>query len=125
MAFDPSRPIYRQIISGYLKKMIRGDLRRGDKIPSQREYAEIAKVNPNTVQRAYREMEQQDIVETVRGQGTFVKISDQSLERSKTEMAREYVRHYLLEMRELGFDDQEIISRLVSEITAEGGKPRD
>jgi len=125
LAFDPSRPIYRQIISGYLKKMIRGDLRRGDKIPSQREYAEIAKVNPNTVQRAYREMEQQDIVETVRGQGTFVKISDQSLERSKTEMAREYVRHYLLEMRELGFDDQEIISRLVSEITAEGGKPRD
>ncbi len=125
MAFDPSRPIYRQIISGYLKKMIRGDLRRGDKIPSQREYAEIAKVNPNTVQRAYREMEQQDIVETVRGQGTFVKISDQSLEQSKTEMAREYVRHYLLEMRELGFDDQEIINRLVSEITAEGGKPRD
>jgi GntR family transcriptional regulator len=125
LAFDPSRPIYRQIISGYLKKMIRGDLRRGDKIPSQREYAEIAKVNPNTVQRAYREMEQQDIVETVRGQGTFVKISDQSLEQSKTEMAREYVRHYLLEMRELGFDDQEIINRLVSEITAEGGKPRD
>lgn len=119
MSFDPSRPIYRQIIVGYLKKIIRGDLKLGDKIPSQREYAELAQVNPNTVQRAYREMEQQEIVETVRGQGTFVKISDLHLEQSKTEMAREYVRQYLLEMRELGFNDQEIVKRLIAEITAE------
>ncbi len=121
MEFDPSRPIYRQIISGFLKKIIRGDLKRGDKIPSQREYAETARVNPNTVQRAYREMEQQGIVETVRGQGTFVKISDQLLNQCKTEMAQEFVQEYLFEMRELGFDDQEIVKRLVGEINAKGG----
>lgn len=121
MEFDPSHPIYRQIISGFLKKIIRGDLKRGDKIPSQREYAETARVNPNTVQRAYREMEQQGIVETVRGQGTFVKISDQLLNQCKTEMAQEFVRQYLFEMRELGFDDQEIVKRLVGEINAKGG----
>jgi GntR family transcriptional regulator len=125
LIFDPSRPIYRQIISEFLKKIIRGDLQQGDKIPSQREYAELAQVNPNTVQRAYREMEQQDIVETVRGQGTFVKISGARLEQSKTEMAREYVREYLREMRDLGFKDQEIVSRLVSEMGLEGGKEHD
>ncbi len=121
MSFDPSRPIYRQIISEYLKKMIRGELKFGDKIPSQREYAEMARVNPNTVQRAYREMEQQDLVETLRGQGTFVKISEQNLEHSKAQLAREYVQQYLLEMRELGFDNQEIVKQLIDQIELQGG----
>lgn len=120
MAFDPSRPIYLQIISEFIKKIIRGDLNQGDRIPSQREYAEQARVNPNTVQRAYREMEQNDIVETVRGQGTFVKLAGARLEREKVEIARQNVLEYLREMRELGFDDGEIVERLVSEIGFEG-----
>jgi GntR family transcriptional regulator len=69
MDFDTAQPIYRQIIDDYKKKLIRGELKGGDRIPSQREYADMVKVNPNTVQRAYREMEAMKMVETVRGQG--------------------------------------------------------
>lgn len=121
MAFDLSRPIYQQIINEFLKKIIRGDLTKGDKIPSQREYAEQARVNPNTVQRAYREMEQQDIVRTMRGQGTFVELGGLQLERCKIEQAREKVSEYLREMRELGFDDRQIVEALANEIGFEGG----
>ncbi len=117
MDFDLARPIYQQIIDDFKKQMIRGELRKGERIPSQREYAERVRINPNTVQRAYREMENMKMVETLRGQGTYVNISDEGLQMLKNEMARALLRNFVLEMRALGFDDEETVKMLQAEQT--------
>lgn len=112
MNFDATQPIYRQIIDDFKKKMIRGELKHGDRIPSQREYAEMAQVNPNTVQRAYREMEAMHMVETLRGQGTFVSIDQEMLARMKEEMAQSILNYFISEMNALGYQPSDLIRML-------------
>lgn len=112
MEFNASQPIYKQIIADFKKKLIRGELKTGDKIPSQREYAEKARINPNTVQRAYREMESMNMVETLRGQGTFISISGESLEDIKMEMAVNLVDNFISEMESLGYSTEGMLEIL-------------
>ena len=112
MNFDATQPIYRQIIDDFKKKMIRGELKHGDRIPSQREYAEMAQVNPNTVQRAYREMEAMHMVETLRGQGTFVSADQEMLARMKEEMAQSILNYFISEMNALGYQPSDLIRML-------------
>ncbi len=109
MEFDNSKPIYLQIIDDIKKQLIRGELRPGDKILSQREFAQKVKVNPNTVQRAYREMENMNLVETIRGQGTFVYSREGMMDEIKEEMASRVLKSFLDEMYSLGFDNKKII----------------
>jgi len=110
MEFSNSKPIYLQIIENIKKQLIRGELNIGDKIISQREYAQKMKVNPNTVQRAYREMENMNLVETLRGQGTFICKRPEMLDQIKEEMAENIMRNFLLEMKSIGFSDEKTIS---------------
>lgn len=107
--FDHTKPIYLQIIDYIKKQIIGGELTIGDKIPSQRELAQQLKVNPNTVQRAYREMEAMELTETIRGQGTFIVEKKQLLEELQLEMAEALLKNFILEIRSLGYDDKEII----------------
>lgn len=66
-------PIYLQIIRQIEDGIARGTLLPGDRLPPVRELAVSAAVNPNTVARAYRELEERGIVETRRGAGTFIR----------------------------------------------------
>lgn len=114
--FDTTKPIYEQIID-YIKKMIvRGELKPGDKLPSQRELARKIEVNPNTIQRAYREMEILELVETRRGMGTFVKEDESMVITMKIEMAREAVSRFLEEMNSLGYTEEEIVKFINNEL---------
>lgn len=65
-------PIYAQIVAQVESAVARGDLRPGDKLPPVRKLAEEIVVNPNTVAKSYRQMEQMGLVETRKGAGTFV-----------------------------------------------------
>ena len=112
--FDLSKPIYQQIIDEFRRQVARGRLAPGDRIPSQRELAQQARVNPDTVQRAYREMEQMGLTETLRGQGSFIRNDPSLVVRIREEMAREALRSFVLEMRSLGFTDDEVM-RLTAE----------
>lgn len=103
LILDPSRPIYQQIIDEIRRQVARGELSPGDRIPSQRELAEMVKVNPNTIQRAYREMELSGLVETLRGQGTFVKNDPSLVEKIREEMAAVALAGFVQEMKALGF----------------------
>lgn len=120
MQFDNASPIYKQIIENFKKKMIRGELKRGDKILSQREYAQMATVNPNTVQRAYREMETMNLVETLRGQGTFVCVTPEQLTEMKKEMAASLLASFITEMRSLDYSDEDILEQLKEYLNKEG-----
>ena len=70
--FQASKPIYMQIVDKINQQIVRKELKPGDKLPSVREMAVQSGVNPNTIQRTYTELERMAIVETKRGQGTFV-----------------------------------------------------
>lgn len=122
MEFNNSQPIYKQIIDDFKKKLIRRELKEGDKIPSQREYAEQVRVNPNTVQRAYREMESMNMVETLRGQGTFISISADRLEEIKMEMAINLVDYFISEMKSLGYSREDMFKVLEQEQSRREGE---
>ena len=70
--YRDARPIYSQIIDGCREQILSGVLQQGDKLPSVRELAAQLAINPNTIQRAYRELELQEWIATVPGKGCFV-----------------------------------------------------
>src|SRR5690606_24637436 len=91
------------------RRLARGELRPGDRIPSQREVAQMIKVNPNTTQRAYREMEVAGLVETLRGQGTFIRDTPGMVDAIRKEMAQSALMTFVSEMRELGFSGDQVV----------------
>ncbi len=106
--FNLAEPIYRQIVDEFKRAIARGELIPGDKIPSQRDLAQEIKVNPNTVQKAYQEMERMELVETLRGQGTFIRNDARILKNIREEMARNALQNFLKEMYSLGFSPGEV-----------------
>ena len=70
--YRDARPIYGQILDGIRDQIRTGLLRPGDKLPSVRELAMELTINPNTIQRAYRELEAQGWIASVPGKGSFV-----------------------------------------------------
>ena len=71
--YRDAKPIYTQIMDNIRGQITAGVLRPGDKLPSVREMATRHSINPNTIQRAYRELEQQGVIETLPGKGCFVR----------------------------------------------------
>ena len=112
MDFDTARPIYLQIIELHKRALMTGKLKSGDQILSQRNFAEQYKVNPNTVQRAYREMEALGLVETLRGQGTFVTVTKKQLSTMKNETADNALHSFICEMKTLGFTLAEVLTQV-------------
>ena len=70
--YRDARPIYTQIIDGFRDQILAGVLQNGDRLPSVRELAQQLSINPNTIQRAYRELETQGWIATVPGKGCFI-----------------------------------------------------
>jgi GntR family transcriptional regulator len=114
--FNAAYPIYEQVIEEIKKEIVRGELKAGAKLPSQRQLARKIDVNPNTVQRAYREMEQRGLVETKRGRGTFIKDDDQVMIEIKKEMAETAVIDFIEEMISLGFKRENILKKVESNL---------
>ena len=76
--YRDSRPIYVQIMDGFKEQITAGILRSGDRLPSVRAQAASLALNPNTIQRAYRQLEMEGWIATVPGKGCFV-CSDERL----------------------------------------------
>ena len=70
--YRDTRPIYSQITEGFREQILSGVLQPGDRLPSVRELAGSLTINPNTIQRAYRELESEGWIATVPGKGCFV-----------------------------------------------------
>ena len=70
--YRDARPIYAQIIDGYREQIVTGILQPGDRLPSVRELASQLAINPNTIQRAYRQLEMEGWIVTIQGKGCFV-----------------------------------------------------
>ena len=70
--YRDARPIYTQIVDNYRSQITAGFLASGDRLPSVRELASELAINPNTIQRAYRELEMSGWIASVPGKGSFV-----------------------------------------------------
>lgn len=114
LEFDNHRPIYMQIMEHIYSRISRGDMIPGSKLPSVREFAVEAGVNPNTVSRTYMEMERELVVVSKRGQGTFVTEDIAVIEALRRDIAAKQVDTFLETMHNLGMDDETIL-RLMKE----------
>jgi len=110
--FQTSKPIYIQIADHLSSQIVRGEMRAGEKLPSVREMAINLGVNPNTIQRTYSEMERMGIVETKRGQGTFVTENEQVLKELKIRLQTDIIDAFVQNMKELGFSQEEMVEGL-------------
>lgn len=110
MKFNDNLPIYVQIMNLIKKRIIIGELKEGEKLSSVRELSTELKVNPNTIQRSYQELERENLVFTQRGMGTFITEDKDVINELKNNMAATIVGEFLKNMKSLGFSEKEIIS---------------
>jgi len=99
---DLSKPLWEQVLHQIRGALARSDLQPGEKIPSLRDLAQQLKINPNTVMRAYQELERDGLTETRRGQGTFITSSQQKISEVRNLLAEDAVKAFVQEMRVLG-----------------------
>ena len=110
---DP-RPIYEQVKSEFRRLILSGALARGDRLPSVRELAGSLALNPNTIQRAYRELEADGYILSVAGKGSFVAQVDQLAEQQKKQ-AVDAFRAAAQKLRQLGLTQAQLAQLLTEE----------
>ncbi|EHI69534.1 GntR family transcriptional regulator [Streptococcus ictaluri] len=112
--FDEKSPIYAQIAQHVMMQIISQEIKSGEQLPTVREYAEIAGVNPNTMQRAFTELEREGVVYSQRTAGRYV-TDDQELIASKRHaIAMKELDSFVKNMTKIGFNRSEILPVLSS-----------
>lgn len=105
--FDNERPIYIQLVERLRKEIVSGKLKAGERLPSVRELALTTRVNPNTMQKALVELENEGLVYTERTNGKFVTNNKELIERIKKELAEEKINNFLNDMKNIGITYEE------------------
>lgn len=109
---NSDRPIYAQILEVIQLRIIAEQYKSGDKIPSVRELAAEAGVNPNTMQKALAELERSGLVMAQRTSGRVVTEDMEMIKQTRNMLAREQVDVFISKMKELGFNKEEILALL-------------
>lgn len=102
--FDNNIPIYLQLVEQMKLQIIAGQLKPGDRIPSVRELAMVHKVNPNTMQKALGELEEEGLIYTERTNGKFVTEDETLIAKYKKTYADALAEKFLASMAAIGFD---------------------
>ncbi|MGT2811410.1 GntR family transcriptional regulator [Streptococcus minor] len=110
--FDNNIPIYIQISNIIKLQIVTKQLKSGDKLPTVRDLAEIAGVNPNTVQRALSDLETEGFVYSVRTTGRFVTENEDLIQETRVELAKKELDTFVSNMLNLGFEETDLVSQL-------------
>ena len=110
----PDRPIYAQLIEQLERKICSGAYPLGTRLPSVRDLAQEASVNPNTMQRALARLDEDGLLYTNRNSGRFVTEDIDRVRQTKNKLAQEQVQEFLKKMTDLGFRQEEIRAILIS-----------
>jgi GntR family transcriptional regulator len=113
------KSIYEQVVDGMKEMIVSGSLKSGEKIPSVRDLSAELTVNPNTVQKAYRQLEEQGWIYTVTGRGAFV---SEDIREADSGLIKEIFAHIeplVRQLRFLNVSGEEIVAA-VAEMTKEG-----
>lgn len=116
---DSSRPIYLQIIERVQMDIISGRYQPGDKLPSVRDLAQEAAVNPNTMQKALSELERSGLIYSQRTSGRFITEDKELIHQMKKELAAAEVSAFVAHMKQLGITPEEIRQLLAETIEEE------
>lgn len=109
--YRDTRPIYEQVVERFKMLILRGVLHSDEKIPSVRNLAVDLSINPNTIQRAYAELERQGYIYTVKGKGNFVSHNDQLIVKYREELFTE-LRMICKAAFDVGISKEEIVQNI-------------
>lgn len=106
---DSHRPFYEQLVIGIKEDILQGILQPGDQIPSVREMAKILLINPNTISKAYKVLESEQVLVTVKGKGTFVKqVESRPRDLRRIEELQQQFNELVIEAKHLQVNETEI-----------------
>lgn len=114
--YRDSRPIYEQIKDGLRKLIVTGAMLPDEKLPSVRALAQQLSINPNTIQRAYADLEGEGYIYSVPGKGSFA-AGHKDADAARREELLTRTRELLTELRELGVSEEELLTLLKGEET--------
>lgn len=117
---DGDRPIYIQLVEILQSKIIAGEYKPGEKLPSVRDFAAEAGVNPNTMQRAFANLEQMGLIVTMRTNGRTVADNPNIISQHGKELADAEVEQFFVKMQELGYERVEALKLASAKVN--GGK---
>ena len=117
-SFKEDRPIYSQLMDQIKLGIISGEWLPGTKLPSVRELAQEAGVNPNTMQKALSELERSGLVYTQRTSGRYITEDTGLIQEVRLKLAEEQIRSFLFKMEKLGYESSEALS-IARKITEE------
>ena len=112
-SLNSDRPIYAQLVEKIQVQIVSGYYPPGGKLPSVRELAAIAAVNPNTMQKAFAELERSGLIITQRTNGRTVTEDEELIKGIRMKLAWEHVEQFFSGMQELGFTEQEVRELIV------------
>ena len=118
--FTSNRPIYQQIVDEIELRILNGTYEMGMRLPSVRDLAVTAAVNPNTMQRALAELEEMGLVTTQRNTGRTVTTDETAVSRARDVKADLLAESFLLQMQVLGLSRKEVLERLAKGEQKEG-----
>lgn len=110
--FSSDRPIYSQLIDKIEFLILSGNYKLGEKLPSVRDFADIASVNPNTMQKALSELERKGLVITQRTSGKFITNDSNLINDLKVQKAKKLCFSFFNEMNKIGYDKENTINFL-------------
>ncbi len=116
---NADRPIYIQLVEKIQMGIVSGFYKPGDKLPSVRDLASEASVNPNTMQKAFAELERSGLIITQRTNGRTVTEDSEMINMIRKKLAQEHVNNFFAKMKELGFQNEDIVA-LITKAAKEG-----
>ncbi|MFP7495167.1 GntR family transcriptional regulator [Terribacillus saccharophilus] len=115
------KPIYEQIVDKFKELIINQVLETDEKLPSVRELAQQLTINPNTIQKAYRELENQELIYSVKGRGSFVNAINVQIDPQKVKHMQEELKKMLTEALFIGMTADEIRDIVECQLRNGGG----
>lgn len=112
--YNSNKAIYEQIYDEILRLILTNVLKPDDKLPSVRELAMLTKINPNTIQKAYKSLENDNYISTVKGIGNYVKSND-GLRDAHVTKQKELLKEVLVSLKNLSLSNKDIIE-MINEI---------
>ncbi len=120
MEFDNKSPIYIQIEDLIKLRIIRGDYEPGEKLMSIRDIAKEMKVNPNTIQRSYQNLEDSELIYTERGIGSFITKDVKKIKGLRDSLAKELVKGFIEDVYSIGLELDEVLGIIKEEADRDG-----
>ena len=119
---DDSRPIWMQLEEQLTRRILSGWYKPGEKLPTVRDLAAEAGVNPNTMQRALTQLEKDGLVYAERTTGRFITKDKELIGKMKRKLAEELIDAFMKQMESIGIEKKEAMELFLSRATMEGGE---